>query len=332
MKAIIPVAGVGTNLRPLTYTQPKPLIPVAGKPIISFIIDQLQSIGVQDFVFVIGYLGEKIKHYITETYPDIQSTFVHQEKRLGTGHAIWTAREALKDSEELLIFFGDTIVELDMEAMKQATVSCLATHPVDDPREFGVVELDDDGNIIKLVEKPRIPKSNLGMVGFYKIKEVNALLEGLQYNIENDIKTDDEYQLTDGLMRMLERGIPFVTLPVENWFDCGQYDVLLKTNAIFLDKEGYASDDLPAFDNSIIIHPVSIGKYCQITNSIIGPHVSIGDAAQIDGAILKESIIGNYVSLQEVVLKNSVIGNDTSISGAAQKLNIGDNTAIDFSQ
>ena len=173
MKAIIPVAGVGTNLRPLTYTQPKPLIPVAGKPIISFIIDQLQSIGVQDFVFVIGYLGEKIKHYITETYPDIQSTFVHQEKRLGTGHAIWTAREALKDSEELIIFFGDTIVELDMEAMKQATVSCLATHPVDDPREFGVVELDDDGNIIKLVEKPRIPKSNLGMVGFYKIKEVN---------------------------------------------------------------------------------------------------------------------------------------------------------------
>lgn len=331
MKAIIPVAGVGTNLRPLTYTQPKPLIPVAGKPIISFIIDQLQSIGVTDFVFVIGYLGEKIKDYLETAYPNIKKEFVVQEERKGSGHAIWTAREAIADCDELLIFFGDTIVEMDFEGMANAPYSCLAVHEVEDPRQFGVVVMDDEENVIGVVEKPRIPKSNLGMVGFYKIKEVQALIDGLDYNIKQNLHTDGEFPLTDGFMRMLEKGIHFMTLPVKNWFDCGRHEVLLQTNAILLDKEGYASDNLPNYDNSIIIHPVSIGKHCTIVDSIVGPHVSIGDHANIHAAIIKDSIIGDYVALKEVVLKQSVIGNDTSITGAGQRLNIGDNTEIDFS-
>ncbi|RMG77702.1 MAG: glucose-1-phosphate thymidylyltransferase [Bacteroidetes bacterium] len=331
MKAIIPVAGVGTNLRPLTYTQPKPLIPVAGKPIISFILDQLIEFGINDFVFVIGYLGEKIKDYVERHYPDINKTFVTQEERRGSGHAIWTAREAIKDVDELIIFFGDTIVQMDMGQVIHSPCSCLAVSKVENPCNFGVVEYGSKNEVKRVVEKPKIPKSNMAMVGFYKIKEVGALLEGLEYNLNNDIRSGIEFPLTDGIMRMIEKGIAFNTVRVSNWFDCGKRDILLETNAILLDKEGYASQNLPPFENSIIIHPVSIGENCMITNSIIGPHVTIGDQARIDSAIIKNSIIGNYASIKEAVLMKSVIGNDTAITGIRQSLNIGDNTEIDFS-
>lgn len=331
MKAIIPVAGAGTRLRPLTYTQPKPLIPVAGKPIISFIIDQLLDIGVKEFVFVIGYLGEKIKNYVDQAYPNIHKTFVNQESRLGSAHAIWTAREELRDADELIIFFGDTIIDVDFQAVMDEPNSCLCVHKVENPRSFGVVEFDEEGRISRLVEKPRIPRSNLAMVGFYKIKEVGDLFDALEFNITHNIRTDGEFPLTDALMRMVENQTIFRPIHVDNWFNCGKKDVLLETNAILLDREGYASSDLPPYDNAIIIHPVSIGKNCNISNSIIGPHVTIGNNAVIKQAIVKDSIIGNYASLREVNLQQSVIGNDTAITGVRQSLNIGDNTEIDFS-
>ena len=331
MKAIIPVAGAGTQLRPLTYTQPKPLIPVAGKPIISFIINNLQKAGVDEFIFVIGYLGEKIKDYIENKYPDLKKEFVTQDQRIGTGHAILTAKDLVKDSNNLFIFFGDTLVDLDFHKMIESPTSCLAIKKVDVPGDFGIVEFDQEGNVKKVVEKPKIPKSNLALVGLYHIKEVNALLDSLEYNFKNDLRTEGEFSLTDGLMRMIEQGIPFSTVEVENWYDCGKKEKLLETNAILLDKEGYASVNLPSYDNSIVIHPVSIGKRCKIINSIVGPHVTVGSHVTINSSIIKESIIGNYTSLEEVVLKNSVIGNDTSITGFRQSLNIGDNTEIDFS-
>ncbi len=332
MKAIIPVAGAGTNLRPLTYTQPKPLIPVAGKPIISFIIDQLSHAGVHEFVFIIGYLGEKIRLFVEEAYPDLDKTFVVQEERMGLGHAIWSAKDAIQDAEEVIIVLGDTIFDLDLNRMLKQTHSCLGVSQVSDPRNFGVVEYDNDRQfVIKAVEKPKIPKSNMAMVGLYKIKEVTALIEAIDYNIQNDIRTLGEFQLTDGLMRMIENGVQFSTIPVSNWFDCGKKDILLETNALLLDKEGYASANLPLFDNTIIIHPVSIGKDCTIKNSIIGPHVTIGDNVNIDYSIIRNSIIGNYAAIEEVILTASIVGNDAAIKGLSQSLNIGDNTEIDFS-
>jgi glucose-1-phosphate thymidylyltransferase len=330
MKAIIPVAGTGARLRPLTYTQPKPLIPVAGKPIISFIIDQLTAVGIQDFIFVIGYLGEKIKDYVEATYPDIRKEFVTQEERLGSAHAIWTAREQWQKSSEVMIFFGDVIVDVDFNQIVNLPHSCLGVKRVQNPREFGVVEYTEEHIVSKVIEKPRIPKSDMAMVGFYKIKEVAALAEALEFNISNNILTNGEFPLTDALMRMIEKGVQFHTVTVDNWFNCGKKEVLLETNAILLDREGYASSNLPEFDSSIIIHPVSIGADCQIANSIIGPHVTIGHNCDINGAIVKESIIGNYASLREVILQYSVIGNDTAITGMRSSLNIGDNTEIDF--
>ncbi len=331
MKAIIPVAGAGTQLRPLTYTQPKPLIPVAGKPIISFIVDQLLDLGVEEFIFVIGYLGEKIKDYIDQQYPEIQKEFVMQEHRLGTGHAIWSAREVLRGTDELFIFFGDTIVEMNFAEMLASPMSCFAIKKVAEPRGFGIVEFDENKQVKRVVEKPKIPMSNMAMVGLYKIREVDMLLDSLDHNIANGIRSETEFALTDGLMRMIDQGIDFATFQVDNWYDCGKKEKLLETNALLLDKEGYASDHLPEYDNSIVIHPVSIGKNCKISNSIVGPHATIGHNAMIESSIVKDSIIGNYASLNEVVLKNSVIGNDTAITGFRQSLNIGDNTEIDFS-
>lgn len=331
MKAIIPVAGAGVRLRPLTYTQPKPLIPVAGKPIISFIIDQLTAVGISEFVFIIGYLGEKIRNYVEQTYPDLKKEFVVQEQRLGSAHAMWVAKDAWKDAEQIVVFFGDVIIDVHFQRVMDTPTSCIGVKRVEDPREFGVVEYHSDGSIAKVVEKPKIPKSNMAMVGFYKINEVDEIVKALDFNIENDIRTDGEFPLTDALMRMIEHGVELRTITVDNWFNCGKKAVLLETNATLLDREGYASNNIPEFDSSIIIHPVSIGDNCQVTNSIIGPHVTIGHNAKINNAIVKNSIIGNFASLREVILQSSVVGNDTAITGMRHSLNIGDNTEIDLS-
>lgn len=331
MKAIIPVAGAGAQLRPLTYTQPKSLIPVAGKPIISFLVDTLRELGATEFIFVIGYLGEKIRDYIVAQYPDLRVTFVVQEERLGTGHAIWCAREHLRGGGDLFIYFGDTIVEMDFGRMVDCPHACFAVKKVSDPRGFGIVEYDQAHRVVRVVEKPRIPMSNMAMVGFYKIREVDRLLAALSANIAEGVRSEGQYSLTDGLMRLIREGMEFRTFEVSNWYDCGKKDQLLQTNALLLDKEGYASDHLPEYDNSIIIHPVSIGVHCRISNAIIGPHVTIGQHVTVESCIVRNSIIGHYAALQEVVLMDSVIGNDTSIKGFRQSLNIGDNAEIDLS-
>jgi glucose-1-phosphate thymidylyltransferase len=332
MKAVIPVAGVGTRLRPHTYTQPKPLIPVAGKPLIASIIDQLVSDGgITEFILVIGYLGDKMRNYIEDRYPHLDVTFVYQEARLGLGHAMYMAIDAFKDSEEVLIVLGDTIFEGNLKALLKQPNSCLGVKKVDDPREFGVVEIGDDGYINRVVEKPRIPKSNMALVGLYKISDVDILVEALKYIVTNNVLTIDEYQLSDALMRMVEMGVKFTTFEVDNWYDCGKKDILLDTNAMLLKRQGNASEDIPAFENTIIVHPVSIGDNCQIKNSIIGPNVCIGDNSILNYAIVSNSIIGSYAMIEEAVLEKSIIGSDAAIKGLSLSLNIGDNTEIDFS-
>lgn len=330
MKAIIPVAGAGTRLRPHTHTQPKPLMPVAGKPIVCFIIDKLVAVGVTEFVFVLGYLGEKIRDFLLKRYPELQIEFVWQENREGSGHAIWTAREAIEDEDEVFIAFGDTIFDVDLQSLLAEPVSCVGIKKVADPRDFGVVEMDENGLATRLVEKPKIPKSNMALVGLYKITEVTRLLFAIEHLMKNDLRTVGEIQLTDALQLMHEQGVPFKTIPVNNWYDCGRKEVLLETNAMLLGREGYTGGDLPEFENTIIIHPVAIGENCRIANSIIGPHVTIGNEADINYSIVKDSIVGNYARLEEVVLRHSVIGSDSSVKGMNLSLNIGDNTEIDF--
>jgi glucose-1-phosphate thymidylyltransferase len=331
MKVLIPVAGAGTRLRPHTFTQPKPLMPVAGKPIICYIMDKMVEVGITEFVFVIGYLGEKVRNFIEETYPHLKTTFVYQENREGSAHAVWAAREEIGQEKELFIAFGDTIFEADLKHMVDAKHSCIGVKKVDNPRDFGVAELNEKGEISKLIEKPKIPKTNLALVGLYKISDVPMLLKACAYNIEHDIRTVGEFQLTDALQRMIEEGHHFHPVAVTNWYDCGRKEVLLQTNAMLL-NQGRLTDslNLPEYENTILVHPVSIGKDCDIKNSIIGPNVTIGNRVQISHAIIQDSIIGNFAELEEVVLKRSVIGSDAIIKGFNLNLNIGDHTEIDF--
>ena len=332
MKVIIPVAGAGLRLRPHTYTQPKPLIPLAGKAILGTIIDRLLcEPNLHGIVLVIGYLGEKIENYIKERYPDLAVTFIYQEQRLGIAHAIWTAKETFENDNEVFICLGDIIFDGNLSEILNAPHSSLGIKKVEDPRDFGIVELNEEGKVKRLIEKPKIPKSNTALVGLYKIKEIPLFLQAIDYIISNNIQTRDEFQLTDALMYMLEKGTHFNTYVLDTWFDCGKKDMLLMTNAVLLRKLNFQQElENKCFPNSIIIPPVSIGKDCKIVNSIIGPNVSIGDNSRIEQSIISNSIIGNFAALDEIVLNKSIIGNDTNIRGNSQSLNIGDNTEIDF--
>lgn len=331
MKAIIPVAGAGTSLRPHTFTQPKPLIPVAGKPIIFFIIDQLVAVGVTEFVFIIGHLGDKIEIEVTKVYPDLEKTFIVQNHRSGIAHAIWIAKNTFEHSDEILIVLGDTIIDDNIKPFIDSTDSCFGVKKVNDPREFGIAEFNDAGEVVRVVEKPQIPISNMALVGWYKITDVKALLSAIQYNIENKITTYGEYQLTDAIMRMIEKQHQFKAIPVKNWFDCGKREILLLTNETLLKKYAVQNKTQHKYPNTIIIPPVSIGENCQIKDSIIGPYVTIGHQATIQKAIVNDSIIGDFSTIETVILNRSIIGSDASIKGTNQSLNIGDNTEIDFS-
>jgi glucose-1-phosphate thymidylyltransferase len=329
MKAIIPVAGAGAKLRPHTYTQPKALIPIAGKTILSFIVDQLKDAGIHEFVFIVGYLGEKIQDYVKNTYPDLTTHFVYQNERQGTGHAIELTKNIV-GNDEVFVVLGDTICEYDVAEVVNSEFSMLGVKKVDDPRNFGVATVNEDGFIDTVVEKPAIPKSNLALVGLYKIKESDFLFECLHHLFVQDIKTQGEYNLTDALDCMIKRGAKFKSFKVKHWFDCGKKETLLESNATLLKKFGGNVQGTHDFQDTIIIPPVSIAPGCDIKNSIIGPHVAIGANTTISHSILRDSIIGSYTNLFEVVLDNSLIGSDASVKGLSRSLNIGDNTEIDF--
>ncbi len=329
MKAIIPVAGAGTKLRPHTYTQPKALIPLAGKTILSINIDQLHEAGINEFVFIVGYLGEKIHDYIIEKYPQLKCSFVYQNVRNGTGHAIDLAKAIVGD-DEVFIVLGDTICEYDIDEVLRSPYSMLGVKKVDDPRGFGVAEVDDDGFISRVVEKPAIPKSNMALVGLYKIRDSSYLFQCLDNIIKNNIKSYNEFNLTDALQCMIKNGEKFKSFKVQNWFDCGKKESLLESNAILLKKFGGKIAETNSFENTIFIPPVSIGEGCNIKNSIIGPHVAMGDNTIVSFSVVKDSIIGSYSKLYDVVLDDSLIGSDTEIRGETRSLNIGDNTEIDL--
>lgn len=329
MKAIIPVAGAGTKLRPHTYSQPKALIPLAGKTILSIIIDQLHEAGINEFIFIVGYLGEKIQDYVKAKYPNLNCHFVYQNERYGTGHAIDLAKEIV-GTEEVFIVLGDTIAEYDIKQILNAPYSMLGVKKVDDPRNFGVAEIDEEGFISRVVEKPAIPKSNMALVGIYKIKETDFLFTCLKKIIEKGDSTRQDLSLTDALECMIQSGAKIKSFKVQNWFDCGKKETLLESNATLLKKFGGKILEQDKFENTIIIPPVSIGEGCDIKNSVIGPNVTIGDSTVLNYTIVKDSIIGSYSKLFDVVLDDSLIGSDTGIKGETRSLNIGDNTDIDL--
>jgi glucose-1-phosphate thymidylyltransferase len=331
MKAIIPVAGAGTKLRPHTYTQPKALIPLAGKTILSIIVDQLLEGGIKEFIFIVGYLGEKIQDYVKEKYPQLTAHFVYQNERQGIGHAILLTKDIV-GNDELFIVLGDTICEYEIKDVLNNPDSVLGVKRVDDPRNFGVAEIDDQGTITRVVEKPQIPKSNMALVGIYFIRQTSFLFSCVENNIRNQLTSYGEYNLTDAIECMIKSGARFQSFKVQNWFDCGKKETLLDSNSKLLKKFGSNISPDHQFENTIIIQPVSIAPGCDIKNSIIGPNVAIGEKTIVNYSIVKNSIIGSFANLYDIVLTQSLIGSDTEVKGESRSLNIGDNTEIDLGE
>lgn len=331
LKAIIPVAGAGTRLRPFTYTQPKALIPIAGKPIISYIIDDLIEQGIDDFLFIVGYFGEKIVDYVQENYPNLNSKFVFQAKREGIGQAVFLVKEFVKPEDELIIVLGDSIIEID-PIFYQSKASSIAIKKVKDPSSFGVVEIEEGGKIIRFVEKPKIPKSNIALTGLYKLVEIDLLFSILEKYEKDGIRTDGEFQLTDVLNEMLKAGVHFELYTASQWLDVGNGEILLSSNEQLLKKFGGKVSPTATLENSVIIEPVFIGEGCTLKNAIVGPNVSIGDHSRITNCIMENGIVGSYSRIQTMKLSDFVIGSDSSLKGASQSISVGDNTEIDFSR
>lgn len=318
MRAIIPVAGFGTRLKPHTLTHPKVLLNVGGKPIISHIVEKLIEQNITEATFIVGYLGEKIEEYISTTFPQIKAEYVVQKELLGLGHAIHQAAKTFND-EEILIILGDTVFDVDLSQITRLETSSLGVKFVQDPRRFGVVELKN-GFVTKLIEKPKNPTTNLALVGLYFIKNSTLLASSLEELLEKNIQTNNEYQLTDALQLMIEKGEKFSTFPVEGWYDCGKPETLLTTNQFILSRNGNNKE----IDSVVIIEPVYISETAIIKNSVIGPFVSIGDNCKIFDSVIKNSIINKNSKVDKMVLTDSIIGADAKVKGGQHKLNVGD--------
>jgi glucose-1-phosphate thymidylyltransferase len=323
MRAIIPVAGVGSRLRPHTYTVPKVLLNVGGKPIVGHILDRLMENGFDEATIVVGYLGEKIKEYVVKNYP-IRVDFVEQEERLGLGHAIYLARHTIS-RDPILIILGDTIFDVDLKSLMQADSSVLGVKEVDDPRRFGVAETEH-GFITRLVEKPDQPKSRLALVGIYYIRQPHVLLECLRDEIKGNIRTRGEFQLTDALQMMIERGERMRTFGVEGWYDCGKPETLLETNRHLLDRQPTST----GATDVVIQPPVFVSKKATVRNSVLGPHATIADDAIVENAIIRNSIVSEGAVVTNTLLEDSIVGNNAIVRGTYKRVNIGDSSELEF--
>jgi glucose-1-phosphate thymidylyltransferase len=330
IKAIIPVAGKGTRLRPHTYSTPKALLHVAGKPILGHILDQVYELGITEVILIIGYLGEKIKYYVEEKYSHMNFAFAHQEKKLGVGQAISLAKPFLDDDDEVLIVFGDTIFVGDMsQGLRMKKDASLAVKRVEDPRRFGVVELEK-GRVVDVIEKPDYIKPMDAMIGIYFIRNTKMMFEAIEEMITENRMTKGEFYFTDALKIMIENGADINTFQMDGWFDCGKPETLLSTNRYLLKKKGNGPVKVVK-ENTIIIPPVYIGKNVELKNSIIGPYVSVADDAKINTSILQDSIINKNAVIENAQLKESLIGENAIVENIIEKLNVGDNSHISFS-
>lgn len=316
MRAIIPVAGVGSRLRPHTYTLPKVLLNVAGKPILGHILDTMLEEGITAATFIVGYMGDLVEEYVRQNY-DFDVEFVEQESREGLGHAIWLAREALGD-EPVLIILGDTIFDVDLRPILTDEYSSLGVKFVEDPRRFGVVETK--GKFVEqLVEKPENPRTNLAIVGLYYIRTPRLLAECLEEIVREDRRTRGEYQLTDALQMMIDRGEKFTTFNVDGWFDCGKPETLLATNRHLLSRRPLER----RISGVVVNSPVYIAPTATVENAIIGPYATIADGAVVRDAIITDSIIGEGASVEKAILNESIVGNDAKVRGESRQINIG---------
>ena len=326
MKAVILLAGLGTRLRPHTYSKPKPLVQVAGKPVLGHILDSLAELHLEETIFIVGYLGDQIQKYVTDHYPNMRARYVEQAEMKGQAHAILLAKEYI--DQPVLIIFGDTIWETDFSRLERVTHDGLIyVKEVSDPRRFGVVQMHN-GFVTQFVEKPSKPISNLAVVGVYYFRAWQMLMECIDALIERNVQTKGEYFLADAMQLMIEEGAKLEVETIPIWEDCGTREAILKTNRYLLAKQGSYAKQV---EGSVILPPVYISDDAYIKNSIIGPNVSISENTKVENSIVRDCIISEGSQIENAMLESSLVGKDALVRGTFERLNVGDSSEVDSS-
>jgi len=326
MKVILPVAGVGTRLRPLTLHLPKCLLPVAGNTIIGHILDALAELPVSEYIFITGYQADKVEDYIGKSYSHLNSRFVLQDNPQGLGEAIHLCAPYLNELEPVLIVLGDTLFEADLKALAHSESNILCTRVVQDPSRFGVAVTAPDGRISRLVEKPKSFVSNQALVGIYFLRDVAALCEALAKLMQNNIRTRGEYQLTDALQIMLDAGKTFYSGQIRGWLDCGKPDAMLETNRLLLSRRKPVTR--PEYPGTTIIEPCFIAEDAKISQSIIGPNVSLHEGCTVEGTMLRDSVVAANCFIENSALERSILGESATVRRFHGSLNLGDHSQI----
>jgi glucose-1-phosphate thymidylyltransferase len=323
------MAGMGKRMRPHTLKVPKPLIPVAGKPIVQRLVEDIAGVceeKIEEIAFIIGpSFGAEVENMLVNVAEGLgaKGTICYQEEALGTAHAILCAQEALDG--KTIIAFADTLFRADFK-LDGDTDGIIWVQQIEDPSAFGVIKLDENNTITDFVEKPEEFVSDLAIIGIYYVKDGAALKAELNYLIENDIKDKGEYQLTNALEALKQKGTRFVPGQVKEWLDCGNYNATVYTNQRVLEfiknEEKMVADSVKTI-NSVIIEPCLIGEGVKIVNSIIGPHVTLSAGSNVVNSILKNSIVYENSTIENEVIENSMIGTDVTIVGQKRELSMG---------
>ena len=332
MKAIIPLAGFGKRMRPHTWSKPKPLLNVAGKPVLGHILDKLVDLDVEvdELIFIVGWLGEQIVEYYQSSGYRYPSRSVMQTELLGQAHAIWLARESL--SGPVLIVFVDTIFDADLSGLESSGLDgVLYVKEVEDPRRFGVTVLGNDGLVTRIVEKPDTFDNRLAVIGAYYVRDADWLLRAIEELMERNMQTKGEFYLADAFTLMIEQGARFGVREVSVWEDCGTPQAVLQTNRYLLDH-GRDNGNIANVTDSVIIPPVYIAPSAQVERAIVGPYVTIAENSVVKQSIIRDSIVDEGAYIDDTTLDRSLIGRDAIVRGRYRILNVGDSSRVDFAQ
>ena len=325
MKVIIPLAGKGTRLRPHTHITPKPMLKIAGKPVIDYVMDDLQRLGdVEQVIYITGHLKEKVEEYARSKYP-FDAVFIEQKIQDGTAGAVALARQYV--DQPVFIIFVDTIFDADLSVVRRTDADGIIwVKTVEDYQRFGVVVSDADGNMTKIVEKPSTPISKRANIGLYYIKNWKLLYEGIDWTLRQP-KNKGEYYLTDAFQYMIEHGAKIRVIDVEGWYDAGEQGTLLETNRTMLEK-GRARRPTAVPADVLIVDPVYVEDNVQLKACTIGPNVSISSGSRVEGSELRDTIVGADATVTNSVLAGSLIGDAAIVDGAHGQINVSDHSVV----
>lgn len=322
MDVILPVAGLGTRLRPQTWTKPKPLVSVAGQPMLGHVLDRVLKAQPDQIVFITGFLGDQIESWARENLT-VPVAFIEQPEMRGQTDAIIRARDIVKD--DALILFPDMLFEADFAALQNIDADVVMyTKEVDDPSALGVAVVED-GRIVRLVEKPQELISNLAVIGIYYVRDMSRLYAAIEEQMRQGLSLKNEYFIADAIQLMIDDGAKVVPMPVTAWEDCGSAENLLSTNRFLLDTKPVTRT---IRDGSVIVAPSFVASNATIESSVIGPHASIGAGATIRHSLVRDSIIEDGATVHDALLDGSIVGRRARVSGLARRLNIGDDAVV----